>query len=494
MERARTEGGTRWTKKLLDEEAKDPDRWGHSGFKEMYKNELGMSKNRRSRSRDKTSVHHSRSRERVLKVESMRTSSNRDKSSGGGQRTNNNSRKRRSRSSSDRSITDANRRTEPGRISGNGASHERKSLSRKDSKGIASRLGRQDSAKKLDEPRREINSKKERMTKKRSPLESRSRSRSPIRHSDKNNSSSKRQLVNNKVKLTRRGPVSPPERRRSYSRSQSRSTASPVLRRRDRLSDEASSRSSSSVSHSTFSRSSSSSSSSSESSTSLSSRETSARKRTSLKPRSPPAPSRVRVREQIKPSHETHMAKPNPVTKTAKRPLSANKTHSMKKRRTHSDTDSSSANGSSSDTEDEEDEDCNLLEKDQLDGPSSTRETKPGSSAPRLSLSERFGKLAQLSSQRRSLELVQLRIVAPVGGASATEKNVSIDESSAAPVISNATTQRERSNEPAMTPVVHHHQQPHHHTTTNLISPEEPVRKDERAREDRWRDWHERFD
>ena len=94
----------------------------------------------------------------------------------------------------------------------------------------------------------------------------------------------------------------------------------------------------------------------------------------------------------------------------------------------------------------------------------------------RLSLSERFGKLAQLSSQRRSLELVQLRIVAPIGAAT-NEKNVSVDESSAAPIISNPP--RPRSADVVL--------------SMHKSLPEEPIRRDERVRDDRWRDWHERY-
>jgi len=32
MERARTEGGSKWTKRLLDEEAKDPERYQKFAF------------------------------------------------------------------------------------------------------------------------------------------------------------------------------------------------------------------------------------------------------------------------------------------------------------------------------------------------------------------------------------------------------------------------------------------------------------------------------
>lgn len=495
MERARTEGGARWTKKLLDEEAKDPDRWGHSGFKEMYKNELGMNKSRRSRSREKPTVRHSRSRERSHKTETGRSTGNRERSGGGaGQRTNTNSRKKRSRSSSDRSLNpDVKWRTDSSRLPGNGSStHERKSLPDKVSKSIANRLGRSETAKKSVDRRREVVSKKERIARKRSPVPSSSRSRSPLRQSEKMNAHSKKQNSSVKAKVTRRGPVSPPERRRSNSGSQSRSTSSPVFRRRNCPSDEASSRSSSSLSRSSLSRSSSSSSSSSESSTSLSSRETGHRKRTTHKPRSPPVPPRMKVKEQLKTTQDVHNTKQNSISKTVKRSMPTTKaSSSVKKRRTHSDSDSSS-NGSSSDTEDEDieegedNEDCEKEEVD--DGSNTAKEPKSGTLAPRLSLSERFGKLAQLSSQRRNLELVQLRIVAPVGGANTTEKNVSIDENSAAPVITNSKIQRERSNEPSAPPVNHHH-----HQLKNVHPPEEPIRKDERARDDRWRDWHERL-
>lgn len=493
MERARTEGGNRWTKKLLDEEAKDPDRWGHSGFKEMYKNELGMNKNRRSRSREKPNLRHSRSRERTFKTEGGRTTSYRERSTLGSQRASTNSRKKRSRSSSDRSLNpDLKWRTDSTRP-GNGTSHDRKTSSDKQPKSHANRTGKSDVTKKYLERRRDIALKKERVTtKKRSPLLSRSRSRSPLRLSEKNNVHSKKQNNTVKAKTTRRGPVSPPERGRSRSDSQSRSTSSPVYRRRACLSDEASSRTSSSLSRSSFSRSSSSSSSSSGSSTSMSSRDAGHRKRSAPKPRSPPVLARMKVKEQLKSSQDTHTAKQTVVSKTVKRPISTTKSlsSSLKKRRTHSDSESSS-NGSSSETEDEdveEGEDDEDGDKDETEnGSNNAKDSKSGNLAPRLSLSERFGKLAQLSSQRRNLELVQLRIVAPVGGASTTEKNVSIDENSAAPVITNSKVQRERSVEPSLPPVNHHH-----HQMKNIHPPEDPIRKDERARDDRWRDWHER--
>ena len=477
MERARTEGGNRWTKKLLDEEAKDPDRWGHSGFKEMYKNELGISKSRRSRSREKASARRSRSRDRGNKNDSGRTGNNRERSGGGGQRKNANPRKKRSVSSSDRSL-DGKFRSD--KRPSNGASDDRKS-DKISKSNITNRAAT--SVKKPADKRRELTQRKDRVVKKRSPL--RSRSRSPLRQTEKNNSHTKKQV--GKDKNTRRGPVSPPERRRSYSGS----SASP--RRR---SDERSSRSSSSLSRSSFSRSSSSSSSSSESSTSSSSKETNHRKRTAVKPRYPPTLLRVKAKEQPKPpAQETHTTKQtSSVSKTVKRPISAtNKVSPLKKRRTRSDSESSS-NASSTETEDEDveegedDEDGEAEEGE--DGPNAAKDpTKSGNSAPRLSLSERFGKLAQLSSQRRNLELVQLRIVAPVGGT--TEKNVSIDETSAAPVISNAKVQRERSVESSLPPANHHPH--HHHQIKNVHPPEEPIRKDERARDDRWRDWHERW-
>lgn len=498
MERARTEGGNRWTKKLLDEEAKDPDRWGHSGFKEMYKNELGISRSRRSRSREKTSARRSRSRERAHKIESGRTTSNRERSGGGGvgggQRKNVRPQIKRSFSSSDRSPnSDVKRRSDSSKRPSNGASHERKLVSDKFAKTNASRTSRLDLSKKPAENRRELASRKDRVVKKKSPLRSRSRSRSPLRQTEKNNGPSRKQIAGLKTKSsTRRGPVSPPERGRSYSGTPSRSSTSPIARRRNCLSDDASSRSSSSLSHSSFSRSSSSSSSSSGSSTSSSSKETGYRKRSALKPKSPPAPPRTKLKEQLRPAQELHAAKQTSASKTVKRPISAsNKVVSpVKKRRALSESDSSS-NESSSETDDDDMEEGEEEEEgeDTGEGPNAAKELKSGNLGSRLSLSERFGKLAQLSSQRRNLELVQLRIVAPVGGAATTEKNVSIDEASAAPVISNAKAARERSIESSQPPINHHH----HHQIKHVHPPEEPIRKDERARDDRWRDWHERF-
>ncbi|XP_046651649.1 serine/arginine repetitive matrix protein 2-like [Daphnia pulicaria] len=498
MERARTEGGNRWTKKLLDEEAKDPDRWGHSGFKEMYKNELGISRSRRSRSREKTSARRSRSRERAHKIESGRTTSNRERSGGGGvgggQRKNVRPQIKRSFSSSDRSPnSDVKRRSDSSKRPSNGASHERKLVSDKFAKTNASRTSRLDLSKKPAENRRELASRKDRVVKKNSPLRSRSRSRSPLRQTEKNNGPSRKQIAGLKTKSsTRRGPVSPPERGRSYSGTPSRSSTSPIARRRNCLSDDATSRSSSSLSHSSFSRSSSSSSSSSGSSTSSSSKETGYRKRSALKPKSPPAP-RTKLKEQLRPAQELHAAKQTSASKTVKRPISAsNKVVSpVKKRRALSESDSSS-NESSSETDDDDMEEGEEEEEgeDTGEGPNAAKELKSGNLGSRLSLSERFGKLAQLSSQRRNLELVQLRIVAPVGGAATTEKNVSIDEASAAPVISNAKAARERSIELSQPPINHHH----HHQIKHVHPPEEPIRKDERARDDRWRDWHERYD
>ena len=103
-------------------------------------------------------------------------------------------------------------------------------------------------------------------------------------------------------------------------------------------------------------------------------------------------------------------------------------------------------------------------------------------SATRISLSERFGKLAQLSSQRaRSLdELVQLRIVAPVGS---SEKNVSVEAGKAAPVIFNNGRPSSRDRD---------HRQHLLQSANSTHLYEEPFRKDDRARDDRWREWHER--
>ncbi|KAI9556311.1 hypothetical protein GHT06_018885 [Daphnia sinensis] len=499
MERARTEGGNRWTKKLLDEEAKDPDRWGHSGFKEMYKNELGISRNRRSRSRQKTIPRRSKSRERVHKSESGRRTSDRERSDGGGHRKIVRPQVKRSFSSSDRSPnSDVKRRSDSSKRPSNGASHERKSVAEKSLKTIANRVSKLEVNKKPVDRRRETEPRKDRFVKKGSPM--RSRSRSPARYSEKTTILPKRHTINAGSKAknsTRRGPVSPPERGRSHSGSPGRSSASPVIRRQKRLSDDGSSCSSSSLSHSSFSRSSSSSSSTSGSSTSSSSKETAYRKGSALKPRSPPAPPRLKAKEQFKPGEERHATKQSFVPKGAKRSITTTSivASPLKKRRTaRRDTDSSS-NESSSGTEDEDVEDGEEEEEgeDVTESPNTATEPQSSNVSSRLSLSERFGKLAQLSSQRRNLELVQLRIVAPVGGAATTEKNVSIDESSAAPVISNAKAAREHSVEPLQQPHVSHHAHHHHQIKTNP-PPEEPIRKDERTRDDRWRDWHERYD
>ncbi|XP_057374475.1 serine/arginine repetitive matrix protein 2-like isoform X2 [Daphnia carinata] len=499
MERARTEGGNRWTKKLLDEEAKDPDRWGHSGFKEMYKNELGISRNRRSRSRQKAVLRRSKSRDRVHKSESGRRTSDRERSDGGGHRKTARPQVKRSFSSSDRSPnSDVKRRSDSSKRPINGALHERKSVAEKSVKTNANRVSKLEINKKPIDRRREPEPRRDRFVKKGSPL--RSRSRSPARYSEKATITPKRHTVNagSKAKIsTRRGPVSPPERGRSHSGSPGRSSASPIRRRQMRLSDDGSSCSSSSLSHSSFSRSSSSSSSTSGSSTSSSSKETSYRKGSALKPRSPPGPPRLKAKEQFKPGEERQATKQSFVSKSAKRPIAGSSivASPLKKRRTaRRDTDSSS-NESSSGTDDEDVEDGEEEEEgeDVTEGPNTATEPQSSNVSSRLSLSERFGKLAQLSSQRRNLELVQLRIVAPVGGAATTEKNVSIDESSAAPVISNAKAAREHSVEPLPQAHVSHHAH-HHHQIKNIPPPEEPIRKDERAREDRWRDWHERYD
>ncbi|XP_046382322.1 serine/arginine repetitive matrix protein 1-like [Ischnura elegans] len=71
MKKARSESGPQssyWTKKLLEVEEKDPNRWRHSGFKELYRSELGGS-NGDSRSRSR-----SRSRNRSSKRGASRPS------------------------------------------------------------------------------------------------------------------------------------------------------------------------------------------------------------------------------------------------------------------------------------------------------------------------------------------------------------------------------------------------------------------------------------
>lgn len=316
--------------------------------------------------------------------------------------------------------------------------------------------------KKIEERRREEReTKKERSSRK---------SLSPQR---KDKSTSSKKLV---TKSGKRAPALP----------LARSKASPVDSRRGRasVSDSSSSRSRSSLSAS-------SSSSSLDSSSSSSSPERSQPRR--------PLTSKTRV-----PSNAmctSVKTEDEPVMRT-KLDGGGNKPHSSRRRKPTSGkrsakSDQSSSDSSRSDSEDDMEEGEDDGEEGNGEGRSHdvrSRLTSSGNGHPvtqRLSLSERFGKLAQLSSQRRSLELVQLRIVAPVGGANSSEKNVSIDESKAAPIIFNSpkTSVRSRFSEELDI----HHQDHHPINSANIRLHEEPIRPDDRSRDDRWRDWHEKY-
>lgn len=468
MERARTEGGNRWTKKLLDEEAKDPDRWGHSGFKELYKSELGI-KSRRTRSRERPKGRRSRSRDRP---EPAKTNRERGKEA----RASPDPRRRRSLSSSDKSVSGSRRRADLGKRAVNGKSNDRHPLNAKASRSSETRLSRTENLRRADGRKRDLSLKKDRL-KRPSISRSKSRSRSPVRSSEK--APVKKTAEPTKRNAARRGPVSPPLNRYSRSRSSSRSSGSPI-RRRASISE--SSQSSSSRSQSSMSRSSSSSSSSDRSSSSDSSRS----RRRPVAKRRPPNNSPHAKTKQDRHREELQKSKHNHV-KLPKRPSGDNKVKESIAKKWRERSDSRSTSNASSDSESDEIEEG---EDDDVDrGDDQLKDAKPGNPPQRISLSERFGKLAQLSSQRRNLELVQLRIVAPVGGAT-NEKNVSVDETSAAPVISRKPT-RERSAEPSAPPN-NHHQHIEHHSYKHVHHHEEHPLPDERARDDRWRDWHER--
>ena len=404
MERARAEGGSKWTKRLLDEEAKDPDRWGHSGFKEMYKTELGISKNssRRSRSRDRANI-----QVRVVRRSKSRDRSNNKRPPVADRRSSNNRSRKRSHSSSDRT----GNKKRPNASSNNGKTHIKQE--------------------RLSPAKRDRNA-------------GRSRPSGTAK--------------------SRRGPSSPPERLRS----RSASTPSPRLRggkKRD------------SSSSTSWSRTSSSSSSSSSIDSSSSDGLAIERVR---KPRLPDKPrpdisahGRVRVKQEMP---------------------KGNKSKSKRRR-------SRSSNSESTSSSEEEE-----MEEGEYGGasggPEIVSEPKAEPSATRLSLSERFGKLAQLaaSSQRRNLNqnLVQLKIVTPVTGAGQGEKNVSVDEKGTIPIISGtrASLMSSRLSDPLprQSNVVPHHPLPPNPNMPPADDIIPRLKQDDRTREEinQWGDWHDR--
>jgi len=185
-----------------------------------------------------------------------------------------------------------------------------------------------------------------------------------------------------------------------------------------------------------------------------------------------------------------------PITKSIPRKTKPSTT--KHRPRSHS---QSSSNASDSDSGEDDMEEGEYDGKDHRKdvAPGSAKEAKTDPSSTGLSLSERFGKLAQLSSQRRHLDqLVQLKIVRPVTGAGSGEKNVSVDETSAAPVISrprpDLMSSRLMELLPRQPAVPQHHPLP---ANVNRPPPEEFIphlMQDDRAREevDKWRDWHDR--
>lgn len=503
-------------------------RWGHSGFKELYKNELGL-KSRRSRSRDKMATHRSRSRSRS-RDRSFQSQQFREKDrelgghrsrlrSGSRERMSNtakwdssknvggNRNRKRSLSSSDRSLTGsggANRRPSKVVSDRNRESEQRwaqkpgKNLSRGDSKSSKSSKGNVDrritghgSLKvKSEELRRDSSFKREWSEgKKRSVPRSGSASpahrRSLSRLSDRGSTSKKRPMIVSSKR--KRGPISPPERSPF-----SRSSGSPPMR--SRRSANYSGRSSDSRSSSSRSRTSRSHSSSSSSDYSSSSHSSQPSRDHVSAIKAPSA--HIPIRNKTKPGERSMASAKKEPTITALSSKAAGHGHrqsaasakSVLDRNHHShsktahdqpaNSDSeSSSNASSSESEDMEEGEDDGEERD-----ADSRLVSSMSEQPvRVSLSERFGKLAQLSSQRRNLELVQLRIVAPIG-ASHMEKNISVDESSAAPVITKLN--EERSHSIDSLPIVRLT-----HSPENMMHhPEER----ERPRDDRWKDWHER--
>lgn len=374
----------------------------------MYKDELGL-KNRRSRSREKTSPHRTVSRDLARRLDATR-----EKKSSVGGGTNRSVRKR-SHSSSDRA-GDERKRLES----------ERKRLNRN---GLASSSKTQS---KKPEERRPTESKR---TARRSSL-----SRSPQKEAKSSNT----KKVNEK-RMKRDPPTS-----KDRSRSPLRSKASPTRLRRHHssMSDSSSARSGSS-------RSSSSSSSSADSSSSSSSQEPTRQSRPIV------TKSGLTLGPRSKIKLEGEGASPNKVTK-------------RKPPGSHSSADSDSSSDSSSSYSEE------MEDEDPSEDTRARSSTNSGQNAPpqRLSLSERFGKLAQLSSQRRNFDMVQLRIVS---GANSSEKSVSVDETKSAPVLYRPTSSLDQI-----------HQDHHQMNSVGSHIHEEPVRKDDRTRDDRWRDWHER--
>ncbi|CAG7786139.1 unnamed protein product [Allacma fusca] len=50
VKRAREERSSYWNKRVLEAEEKDPNRWGHSGFKELYRRDMKLGNQGRSNS------------------------------------------------------------------------------------------------------------------------------------------------------------------------------------------------------------------------------------------------------------------------------------------------------------------------------------------------------------------------------------------------------------------------------------------------------------
>lgn len=323
---------------------------------------------------------------------------------------------------------------------------------------------------------------------------SRSRSRSPDHHHTED------PVGKNRLKMLKRVQVSATER---SPLSASSASPGPRRHRRSPFSDR-SSRSASSSSHSASSKSPSSSSGSGYSSSSSRGSSKAGHSRTSTalavsaQTSSPARPAKAKLVKNKSvlnanpsttrretgsvPAKNDTLVVSKAASDTRSKPMSSSSTkrENANKYRQRSDSETSS-NASSSDSEEEEDDEMEEAEDHQ-----EFKSDRP----TRVSLSERFGKLAQLSSQRRSLELVQLRIVAPVGGTNNNEKNVSVDSSSAAPVISRS--KEDRIDSPPLQQLQQKHIMP---DIRNHVSPDVVVRRPEheRVREDRWRDWHERY-
>ena len=495
-------------------------RWGHSGFKELYKNELDL-KNRRSYSRERGRRSRSRSRDRSTRHQPSRDKESEHFSSKSltrfdGRSRNAVTRKRdsvannaenrglkRSLSSSDRSLKDLgshhSNRTKNSNRSRELEQRRSHKLSRssntsiikpgKEAKANSSltTLGRTSAKGKVEDRKQESSVCQEWLNEKdrsssRSPRQA--RNHSPVHQLGRTRKVKKQTLSKSsqlKAGKTERSPLSRSSESLHFRSHRSRS-----------LSDR-SSRSRSSSSRSRTSRSVSTSSSSDYSSSSCSSPDS--RRRLAVAPHSP---SPVRSRSNIKDvksqasfkdsslhlmAHQaaersdhniSGMNKSNASEHVRPKSSRAYRTHSQGQLEPTQIDSESSSNPSSSESDIEEGEDGY---EERTDG----NHGKSLENRPRLSLSERFGKLAQLSSQRRNLELVQLRIVAPVGQNNC-EKNVSVDESSAAPVITKIDKERSHSTESQPVLRVNH-------------SPEQAIRLDDRQRprDDRWKDWHERY-